>query len=58
MKNKTIGTIIVTAIGTAIFAGMIELEAPMFAENIYLLAGLALMVFGTWGAIRLIKSDK
>jgi putative Ca2+/H+ antiporter (TMEM165/GDT1 family) len=54
MKNKTIGNLILTSIGLAVFTGMFVTDFET-SETMYMIAGFGFMIFGTWGAIRLRK---
>ena len=57
MKNKTLGVGLLCTYGITFV--IVALEAGMTyytAEGLYTLAGIAMLFFGIWGAIRLINS--
>ena len=55
MTNKTIAYFIFASIASAFIASMLIDEA--LADLLYSIAGLGFIVFGTWGAVRLYKSE-
>jgi len=57
MKNKTIAKAIVASITISILTTVFETSLSYQAvDNLYTLAGLIIIVFGIWGAVRLWKS--
>jgi len=57
MKNKTIAKAIVASIIISILTTVFETSLSYQAvDNLYTLAGLIIIVFGIWGAVRLWKS--
>ena len=59
MKNHIIGKTILVALGLAILTAIFEKELSyVTSENLFILSGLLLFIFGTWGSVRLINSDK
>ena len=45
--------------GIAVLTGIFESSLDYStAENLYMLAGLGMMVFGIWGSVRLFKSEE
>lgn len=58
MKNKTIGKFIIASITLAFVAELFFGSDYATQDFIYAIAGLGMIIFGTWGAILLIKQDK
>ena len=57
MKNKTIAKAIGAGISISLLTALFESSLSYNAiDNLYTLAGLILLVFGAWGAVRLWKS--
>ena len=57
MKNRTIGRILLASLGVAILAAFVETEAPVLADNLYMVGGMGMIVFGTWGGLILTKLE-
>ena len=59
MKNKTLGNLVIISISLAILAQLMSGYSTMadFSDLLFSIAGLGLLVFGIWGAIRLTKLD-
>jgi hypothetical protein len=56
MTNKTIGYIIIFSIALSVLTALFETSLTVATQdNFYLLAWLIWFVFGTWGAVRLMK---
>jgi len=56
MTNKTLGYIIIFSIVLALLTALFETSLTVATQdNFYLLSGLLWFVFGTWGAVRLMK---
>jgi len=55
MNNKALGTAILVSIAAAVLGGILEYSLPDLSEVLYAIGGLGAMVFGIWGAIKLIK---
>jgi len=59
MKDKVLGYGLLAVVGAAIFAGIFEGEMSLaMSDGIYMVAGVAMLVLGTWGGVRLIKLDE
>lgn len=59
MKDKTIAQLIIAGVALAIFTGIFSASITSATEdNLYMISGLMMMIFGIWGAVRLWKSDK
>lgn len=59
MKNKTLGKAIAISVALAILTAIFESSmAYETAENLYMLAGLGMIIFGIWGSIRLLNSEE
>ena len=55
MTNKTLGTLLLTTIGATFLLSILEIGAD---GGITLLLGIGIIVFGTWGGMRLVNLDK
>lgn len=59
MKNKTIAKAIGVSIAIAVLTGIFESSLDYStSDNLYMLAGLGMIVFGAWGSVRLYKSEQ
>lgn len=52
MKNQTLATLMVLPISIAFFSGMFGIDN----DGLYTLMGFGVVIFGTWGAVRLYKT--
>ena len=56
MTNKNIARVLITALVVGLLGTLVEEDLPNFADSLYLLAGVALYVFGFWASVRLYKN--
>jgi hypothetical protein len=57
MTNKTLGKGILVAMSLAFITAIFETSLDIYtAENLYIVSGIMILFFGTWGSIRLINS--
>ena len=52
MTNTIVGWGLIATVGIAVLGGITDAN-----DTFYMIDGLAMMVFGVWGGIRLIQSD-
>ena len=55
MKDKTLGTGLILTIVLAVIGAFFEPIDYVFAEFIYMIAGLGFLFFGIWAGVRLLK---
>lgn len=56
MKKQNLGKIILLGIMLAILTAVFETEMSyQTSESLFVISGLIMLVFGSWGAIELIK---
>ena len=59
MKNKTIAKFTVAGVAISILTAIFE-DTLSYAtqDNLYMVAGFMLIIFGIWGSVRLWKSEE